>query len=121
MLAKGCDMQNDLFSLETNVAMPWISFACRINKCIDVNGCLRKAAFCTLTSPISQHHLQLKEQRCVEPWECGGECGSVKTRNFVCGSFLISKIWRLASESLKPNDTQKIDGRTHCLYILFED
>jgi len=38
MFAKGCDMQNDLFSLETNVVMPWISFAYKINKCIDVMG-----------------------------------------------------------------------------------
>jgi hypothetical protein len=117
---KGCDMQNDLFSLEINVVMPWISFACRINKCIDVNGYFQKAAFCTMTSPISQHHLHLKEQCCVE-LECGGECGGVKARHVICASFLISKIWRLASESLKPNDTQKIRGRTHCLYILFED
>jgi hypothetical protein len=78
MFAKGCDMQNDLFSLETNVVMPWISFACRFNKCIEVNGCFQKATFCTMSSPISQHHLHLKQQCCVE-LECGGECG--KTRN----------------------------------------
>jgi hypothetical protein len=117
MFAKGYDMQNDLFSLETNVVIPWISFACRFSKCIDVNGCFQKATFCTMTSPISQHHLHLKEQCCVE-LECGSECGGVKARHVICASFLISKIWRLlASESLKPNDTQKIGGRTHCLYI----
>jgi len=116
MFAKGYDMQNDLFSLETNVVVLCISFACRINKCIDVNGCFQKVVFCTMTSPISQRHLHLKEQCCVEL-----ECGGVKARHVICASFLISKIWRLASESLKPNDTQKIDGRTHCLYILFED
>ncbi len=46
-------MQNDLFSLETNVVLPWISFAYRINKCIDVNGCFQKVVFCTMISPIS--------------------------------------------------------------------
>jgi len=106
MFAKGCDMQNDLFSLETNVVMPCISFACRINKCIDVNGCFQKAAFCIMTSPISQHHLHLKKQCCVE-LECGNERGRVKARHVICASFMISKIWRLASESLKPNDTLK--------------
>jgi hypothetical protein len=62
----------------------------------------------------------MKEQCCVE-LECGGEYGSVKARHVICANFLISKIWRLASKSLKPNDTQKIGGRIHCLYTLFED
>ncbi len=86
-------MQNDLFSLETNVVMPCISFASRITKCIDVNGYFQKAAFCTMTSPIFPHHLHLKEQCRVE-LECGGECGGVKTRHVICANFLISKIWR---------------------------
>ncbi len=84
-------MQNDLFSFETNVVMPWISFAYIINKCIDVNGCFQKAAFYTMTSPISQHHLHLKEQCCVE-LECDSECGDVRARHVICASFLISKI-----------------------------
>jgi hypothetical protein len=66
------------------------------------------------------NHLHLKEQSCVE-LECGGECGDVKARHVISASFLISKIWKLASESLKPNNTQKIGGKIHCLYILFED
>jgi hypothetical protein len=115
MFANGCDMQNDLFSLETNVVMPCISLACRINKCIDVNDCFQKAAFCTMTSTISQHHLHLKEQYCVE-LECGSECGGVKAKHVICANFLISKIWRLASESLKPNDTQKIGGLNSLLF-----
>jgi hypothetical protein len=66
------------------------------------------------------NHLHLKEQCCVE-LECGNECRGVKAKHVICTSFLISKIWRLALESLKPNDTHKIGGRTHYLYILFED
>jgi hypothetical protein len=61
------------------------------------------------------------KQQCYVELECGGECGSVKARHIICANFLISKIRRLASKSLKPNDTQKISGRTHYLYILFED